>query len=159
MRDYEEAIISKETDGAMDFTGIDGEYEVEMDSVGSLVIPEPFRGVFNKVEELLLMTCYRPGFILIVPESIFAASLATHEKVSVDRWRVSGIAEARREVVRMYFSLSRPAEFDDNWELVVPSPLREIAGLKSNLVVVANKDRVEIWDRQARSAEEIDYVC
>ena len=143
----------------MDISGISGEYEAEMDSVGSFVVPEPFREVFNKFEDLLLMTCYRPGFLVIVPEKIFAASLATHEKVSVDRWRVSGIAEGRREVVRMYFSLSRPAEFDENWELVVPSPLREIAGLKKNLVIIANIDRVEIWDKEARSAEEIDYVC
>jgi MraZ protein len=130
-----------------------------MDNIGSFIVPETFRDTIDKEEGLLLMTCYRPGFLVIVPEQIFAASLATHEKVSVDRWRVSGIAEARREVVRMYFSLSRPADFDENWELVVPSPLREIAGLKKNLVVIANKDRIEIWDKEARSAEEIDYVC
>ena len=133
------------------------EFETEMDSVGRFIMPEEFRGELDSIEGLLLMTCYRPGFVVIVPEKLFAASLAKHEKVSVDRWRVSGIAEARREIVRMYFSLSRPAEFDEEWGLVIPSPQREIAHLKKHLIVIGNIDRVEIWDKESRLAEEIDY--
>jgi MraZ protein len=133
------------------------EYETEMDNTGRFVMPEPFRKALDEIEGLILMTCYRPGFVVIVPEKIFASSLAKHEKVSVDRWRVSGIAEARREIVRMYFSLSRPAEFDADWGLVIPSPLRETARLKEHLVLTGNIDRVEIWDKESRLAEEIDY--
>jgi MraZ protein len=135
------------------------ECETEMDGLGRFIMPQRYREIIDEEEGLLLMTCYRPGFLVIVPEDRFAASLATHEKVSVDRWRVSGIAEGRREVVRMYFSLSRPAEFDENWGIVIPSPLREIASLKKNLIVVGNIDRIEIWERESRRAEEIDYDC
>jgi DNA-binding transcriptional regulator/RsmH inhibitor MraZ len=141
----------------MEFILPDEEYEAEMDSFGRFKMPVAFHECLDKVEGLLLMTCYRPGFIVVVPEKIFATSLAAHEKVSVDRWRVSGIAEARREIVRMYFSLSRPAEFDEEWGLVIPSPLREIARLKKQLVITGNIDRVEIWDEESRRAEEIDY--
>jgi len=144
-------------DQAMIFNFPTDEFETEMDSVGRFIMPEAFRKELDQIEGLLLMTCYRPGFVVIVPEKTFASSLAKHEKVSVDRWRVSGIAEARREIVRMYFSLSRPAEFDDEWGLVIPSPQREIAHLKKHLVVVGDIDRVEIWDRESRLAEEIDY--
>ena len=133
------------------------EHEAAMDTLGGFVMPEPFRPAIQTIEDLLLMTCYRPGFVVIVPEKRFATSLARHEKVAVDKWRVSGVAEARREIVRMYFSLSRPAEFDDDWRLIIQSPLREIAGLKKKLTVVGNVDRLEIWDEEARLAEEIDY--
>jgi len=135
------------------------ELEIEMDSSGRFQLPEVFRPPIDKFEGLLLMTCYRPGFAVIVPEKQFANSLASHEKVSVDRWRVSGIAEARREIVRMYFSLSRPAEYDEEWRFTVPSPLREIASLKKEIIIRGNVDRLEIWDKQTRLAEEIDYDC
>jgi DNA-binding transcriptional regulator/RsmH inhibitor MraZ len=143
----------------MDLRDIVIEKKAEIDGVGRIVMPEEFRDVLAKEEDLLLLTCYRPGFIILVPEKEFASSLASHERVAVDRWRVSGIAESRREVVRMYFSLSRPAEFDDDWSLVIPSPQREIAGLRREVLIVANRDRIEIWDPVARQAEEIDYDC
>jgi DNA-binding transcriptional regulator/RsmH inhibitor MraZ len=141
----------------MDFQDLTIEATTDIDKAGRIIMPEEFREILDREEDLLLMTCYRPGFLILVPEKIFASSLAAHEKVAVDRWRVSGIAEGRREVVRMYFSLSRPAEFSDDWGLVIPSPLREIAGLKKNVLVVANRDRIEFWDPTARQAEEIDY--
>ena len=149
--------ISTSAGIAMELTFPSEEHKAAIDGVGRFIIPEPFRGFLDEFEDLLLMTCYRPGFVVIVPEKNFASSLASHEKVSVDRWRVSGIAEGRREIVRMYFSLSRPAEFDDEGGLVIPSPLREIAGLKNELIITGNIDRLEIWDKESRRAEEIDY--
>ena len=120
----------------------DEEYDADMEPHGRFVLPEAFRGPLDTLEGLLLMTCYRPGFVVIVPEKQFANSLASHEKVSVDRWRVS---------------LSRPADFDEDWSIVISSPLREIARLKKDLIICGKGDRLEIWDRESKRAEEIDY--
>ena len=68
-----------------------------------------------------------------------------------------------RELQRFLFSSAALAELDKQGRIVIPSTLREYAGIEKDVVVVGAMVRAEIWtpDRWSTSKERLtpDYIA
>ena len=58
-----------------------------------------------------------------------------------------------RRLQRHFFSGAAPLQPDRLGRVLIPQFLREYAQLSSDVVVVGVMNRIEIWDRQAWTAE------
>ena len=58
------------------------------------------------------------------------------------------------EIQRFLFGSAYDVEVDKQGRASVPAPLREYAGLKSDIVIVGLEGIAEIWDKEAWDARE-----
>jgi len=54
-----------------------------------------------------------------------------------------------RAASRMFFANTVRAELDSTGRLLIPEPLRKRAGIERDVVIVGNRNRAEIWARDA----------
>lgn len=52
-----------------------------------------------------------------------------------------------RELQRFFMAGASEAEADKQGRILIPQPLREYAGLETNVVVIGASTRAEIWDK------------
>ena len=62
-------------------------------------------------------------------------------------------SKAARRQQRMFLSAAHDDVPDSQGRIVIPSGLREFAGLNRELVICGNDDKVEIWDLRRWEAE------
>ena len=121
-----------------------GTYECTADAKGRVMIPGAVKDQLKSV--------IRKGFV--IKQSIFSKSL---ELYPVSSWgelssqvnRLNKFVKKNVEFIRMFNYGVRAVELDSSARFLIPSDLAGFAGIKKDVVMVAQQDRLEIWDKRA----------
>jgi MraZ protein len=129
-----------------------GEHSHSIDEKGRLIIPSKFR---DELGEKFVLTRGLDGCLCVYPqvewqrleEKLRSLPLTNKNARTITRFLVSGAATC---------------ELDKQGRILVPSALREYAGLEKDVVLSGNLERIEIWDKdkwaENSSYEDMDSI-
>jgi MraZ protein len=122
-----------------------GEFTHALDAKGRVFLPKRFQDGLSRADGGSLTAVLSRGFedcLFLYSEAGFARAL---ERLQTQAF--SG--EQQRRMQRLLFSDTYPIELDSAGRVLIPEPLREIAGLRGKEVVVVGLiDRIEIWSKE-----------
>lgn len=129
-----------------------GTYEHQLDDKNRLRIPAKFKKALSDKEG---KPCYyfargKDDCIYVLTEEYLSELL---EKISGERLGNASPASL------MFVSSISPAEEDPQGRVVLPAKLKEIAGIKKDIVTVGRVTRLEIWapDKLAQYTKSEEY--
>lgn len=132
------------------FTGIS---EIALDAKGRLAIPSKYRAAISDLGD--------KRFHLTIDKADRCLLLYPHEdweRFSNDIFaRKTGNPRVRR-LYRLYIAHHAPCDIDLQFRILIPSELREFAGLEKNIALVGQGRRFEIWDSQAWKENRIEWM-
>ena len=114
-----------------------GEYNHTIDAKGRLIIPSKFRETLG---DEFVVTKGLDGCLFVYDNkewSAFEEKLKSLPLTNKDA----------RQFVRFFLAGATLAEVDKQGRILVPSSLREFAGLEKEVVLVGVASRVEIWSK------------
>jgi MraZ protein len=118
-----------------------GEYECKVDSKGRFVLPSGLKKQLPEEDQkdFVISRGLDPCLVLY-PQRVFEVEL---KRIHARNQYV----EKNRAFARMFINGSMPLELDGSSRVLVPKRLAAEAGLDKDLILVANVDRIEIWDK------------
>ncbi len=128
-----------------------GSYEHQIDDKGRFRIPAKFKkGLDSYPEKTYSFVRGLSGSICLFPDSVLEETLS-----SLADERVSEASP----VSLMVFSSIYPAEEDGQGRVTLPAKLKQIAGIKKDIVTVGRGRRLEIWaaEKYREVTENVDY--
>ncbi len=130
-----------------------GEYNHTIDAKGRLIVPSKFRDVLG---EYFVITKGLDGCLFVYDNSeweLFEQKLKSLPITNKDA----------RQFVRFFLAGAATVEVDKQGRILVPSVLREFAGLEKDVVMVGVGSRVEIWSKAAwentESFEDMEEIA
>jgi MraZ protein len=136
-----------------------GLYEHSLDSKSRLMIPQVYRDIVARAESSLKFFLNR-GFdecLAMYTESTW------NEMVQVVKSHKEGELsdEETRKFSRWFFSSAVEVAPDKAGRILIPEHLRQLAGLRKQVVLIGVSDHVEIWDAErhayVNAAKKGDY--
>ncbi|MBT9160076.1 MAG: division/cell wall cluster transcriptional repressor MraZ [Dehalococcoidia bacterium] len=122
-----------------------GEYEYRIDQKGRVSIPAKLRKVFQ--DGLVLAR----GF----DRCVLAYPLPEWQRIC-DRFAdLPTTLDKNRRIIRFTFARAFSAELDRQGRVVLPSPLREYAGIKDVAVIAGGNKHLEIWSKELWEREKL----
>ena len=119
-----------------------GEHEHTIDRKGRLIIPSRFREVMKEhYTERFMATRGLDKCLFLFPEDEWRAQESRFRALSFTK------QEARR-FNRFFFSGAAELSFDRQGRVLIPSYLKDYAGIKRDVVLVGLSNRVEVWDKE-----------
>lgn len=114
-----------------------GEYQHTIDAKGRVIMPSRFRAGLGD------------RFILTkgLDECLFAYSSDEWSNLEARLKTLPLSSKDARAFVRFFFSGATECEVDKQGRILVPSNLREYAGLEKDICIIGVSTRVEIWDK------------
>ncbi len=120
-----------------------GEYECRADPQGRVSVPARFRPAFEA--GIVLSKAY-DRCLMVYTTSEF--EVAAEEVLKGPRTRTGS-----RRLARLTFAGAHELALDRHGRLLVPTPLREYAGLGEQVVIVGTGKTLEIWSKELWSDE------
>lgn len=120
-----------------------GEYRHAMDEKGRLFIPSAFR---NRLGCSFILTKGLDRALAVYPSDEWDSFV---EKIQ------SLPTKDARKLKLFFVAPSKDMEPDGQGRILVPTALREYAGLSKNLVTVGMVDHIEIWDEDNWNAQNL----
>ena len=115
-----------------------GEYSHTTDAKGRLIIPSKFR---EQLGEEFILTKGLDGCLSIFPQDEW--------KVFEEKLKALPLTNKNaRTFSRFFVSSATSCELDKQGRILVPSTLREFAGLEKDVVLTGNITRIEIWSKE-----------
>ena len=115
-----------------------GEYSHTIDAKGRLIIPSKFR---EQLGEEFILTKGLDGCLSIFPQDEW--------KVVEEKLKALPLTNKNaRTFSRFFVSSATSCELDKQGRILVPSTLREFAGLEKDVVLTGNITRIEIWSKE-----------
>ena len=125
-----------------------GEYNHTIDAKGRLIVPAKFR---EELGEAFVMTNGNDGCLNIYTNEAWETILGELQLRPNNR--------DKREIVRKFVAQANMVELDKQGRILVPSALREHAGLEKDVVLAGVIDKIEVWDKDRwDSASDIDDI-
>ncbi|MDA8078554.1 MAG: division/cell wall cluster transcriptional repressor MraZ, partial [Nitrospiraceae bacterium] len=120
-----------------------GKYYYTLDPKGRIIIPAPFREIIssNYNAKLYIVNALFDKCLHIYPQEEWNRF---EEKVR----QLPGMLEEVRFLKRRVIASAQEVELDKQGRILVPATLREDAGLDSDIVIVGQIDKIELWDRK-----------
>ncbi|TWH48369.1 division/cell wall cluster transcriptional repressor MraZ [Sporomusa sp. KB1] len=116
-----------------------GEYLHTIDNKGRLIFPAKFR---DELGELFIATKGLDNCLFVYTRSEWAILEEKLKKLPLAK------PEARA-FVRFFFSGAAELECDKQGRVLLPTNLREHAGLDKDVVVIGVSTRIEVWNKAA----------
>ena len=118
--------------------GFIGEYYHTIDTKGRVIIPQKYR---EDLGDTFILSKGLDGCLWIHP---------------MDEWReftaklreLSTIDKESRQFKRFFMSGATECEFDKQGRILLPSSLRNAAGIEKDVVLAGMIDYIEIWDKE-----------
>ena len=115
-----------------------GEYSHSIDAKGRLIIPSKFR---EDLGESFVLTKGLDGCLSIYP---------------MDEWKIFEqklgalplTNKNARKFARFFVAGATQCELDKQGRILVPSTIREFAGLEKDVVLTGNLNRIEVWSKE-----------
>ena len=128
-----------------------GSSEHALDEKGRLVVPARFRERLG------------PGFFLTIapPDACLALFPAPAWHEICDRLQAAPNKDARfRAFVRHLFAHTEELSPDAQGRITLPAPLRALAGIEKETMLIGSLTRVEVWakDRYQKQAREVENL-
>jgi MraZ protein len=123
-----------------------GEYDYRIDEKGRIPLPPKFRAEFQ--DGIVLATSAEKCILAYSPIQwkILAESLTTGPVLS----------SKMRKLNRALFATAFHLNLDGQGRIALPMPLRQYAGITSDVVVAGANIYLEIWDKQAWELEKAE---
>lgn len=123
--------------------GFFGKYYYTLDGKGRILIPSPFKEVLSSNYSLKL----------VVVNDAFDNCLCAYP---VDEWhklmeKVKGMPQTLDSVkyfMRRVMGSAVECDIDKQSRMLIPSALRTDAGLNSEIVMIGQGNKVEVWDKK-----------
>lgn len=131
-----------------------GEYEHSIDTKGRLIMPSKLK---EDIGDKFVVTKGLDGCLFVYSEKewkTFEEKLRTFPLTNKDA----------RALIRFFLAGAMECEIDKQGRFLIPSNLREFAGLEKEVVVIGVLNKIEIWskdkwqkysDEENKSADEI----
>jgi MraZ protein len=125
-----------------------GEYEHTLDEKGRLTIPSKFRHEFTNG---LVVTRGLDKCLVIYTMQGWDAYVATLDQLPADK-------QSSRSFIRFIFSGADHLVPDKQGRILLPSRLREFAGLGGEVFIIGTNQRLEVWspDRWQAIRDEVE---
>ena len=117
-----------------------------LDDKGRTSLPKEFRDALQALKGQAWITAYPRCLAVLTP----AAFEDWQRRLTGDHARAD---DAAQRVRRLILGMASPCNVDRQGRILIPTPLREYAGIDRELVFVGVGDEIEIWDRSRRLAE------
>jgi len=121
-----------------------GEYEYTIDQKGRVTIPPKFREAF------------KGGIVLLrgYDKCITACTVAEWDRRAEELSKLPMTQSKSRRLNRATFSSAFSLDLDGQGRVVLPAPLRQYAGVASEVVIAGVRDCLEIWSKEDWLAEQ-----
>lgn len=116
-----------------------GQYEHSLDAKDRVIIPSKFREIFQEhYVEKFYVTRGLDRCLFVFTEEEWKTQERRFRELSFTK------GESRR-FNRIYFSGACEVLCDKQGRILIPSFLKEYAGIKQDVVIIGVSDRIEIW--------------
>ncbi|MBR4720117.1 MAG: division/cell wall cluster transcriptional repressor MraZ [Lachnospiraceae bacterium] len=122
-----------------------GEYNHTIDAKGRLIIPAKFR---EELGEAFVITNGNDGCLNIYTKEAWETFLGKLLLLPGN--------EDKRKMVRALVSQADSVELDKQGRILIPTTLRERAGLEKDVVLAGAIDKIEVWDKNKWENETDD---
>lgn len=120
-----------------------GQYEHTIDAKGKTVVPVQYR---QSLGDTFVITRGLDGCLFLYPLQEW--------QVFVDKLQALPSDQKTRKLQRQFLSKAMEVTPDKQGRILIPSLLRDKAGLVKDIVFVGMMNRIEIWDKARLEAEE-----
>lgn len=121
-----------------------GEQSHQLDAKNRIRIPAKFK---SEITEKMVFCKGTTPCIYVLPKSEF-------EKMAQKFSAVSLFDEEAQEALSFFMSSFEAVEEDNQGRIVIPSALKDYAGIDKNVVTVGVFNRLEIWSEEYRKERE-----
>lgn len=120
-----------------------GRYYYTVDTKGRLIIPAPFREIIssNYSPKLYIVNATFDKCLHIYP-------MEEWQKLADKVRQLPRMQEEVRYYMRKVFASAQEVEVDKQGRILIPASQREEAGLNSEIVIVGQLEKLELWDRK-----------
>lgn len=125
-----------------------GEYSHTLDAKGRIILPAKFR---DELGSHFVVTRGLEGCLAVYTMESWLALAAAMKKVKASKENV-------RAFKRFLFGSAAEVEVDKQGRILIPSTLREYAGLTKDVTVLGTGDKVEVWDKGTYEAYAASIV-
>ena len=112
-----------------------GEYRHTIDTKGRLIVPAKFRELLG---DEFVITRGLDGCLFVYPKEEWKAIEAKFREVSQ-------FSKDARKFARFFFAGAAACEVDKQGRILMPTDLREFAGLEKDVVLAGVGSKIEIW--------------
>ena len=130
-----------------------GEYNHTIDTKGRLIIPSKFRETLG---EEFVVTKGLDGCLFVYDNNEWNAFEEKLKSLPLTN-------KDARQFVRFFLAGAATVEVDKQGRILIPSLLREFAGLEKEVVLIGVASRVEIWSKDrwenAASYEDMEEIA
>ncbi len=120
-----------------------GEHYCKLDAKGRFLLPASLRKQLpEEMQKDFVMNRGIEKCLVLHPEQVWEAQL---EKI----FSKNQFIEKNRRFARRFTNGATPIELDGSARVLIPKRLMEYAALSKEIVLVAQKDKIEIWDKDA----------
>ena len=123
-----------------------GEYQHTIDPKGRVIMPAKFR---EELGEKFVVTKGLDSCLFVYPNEEW-------DNLEQKLRTLPLTSKEARSFIRFFFAGAAECEVDKQGRILVPSNLREHAGLDKDLSIIGVSTRVEIWGRDAWNAYNDD---
>ena len=119
-----------------------GVAHLNVDSKGRIAIPARYReSLLNEYLGQLVITAEKDPCLLIFP---------TDEWAVVERklMKLPNLNSKTRSLQRLYVGHATDGELDGQGRVLIPTPLREFAGISKRVVLTGQGNKFELWDEE-----------
>ena len=124
-----------------------GEYDHSLDAKGRIIVPAKFR---EQLGSSFVMTKGFDGCLFVYSEEEW-------HRIEERLQNQSMISRKNRQFMRTFFAGAAECEVDKQGRLLIPTKLREYAGIDKDVVSIGVYSRVEIWSKERYEAETGEY--
>ncbi|MDA8082365.1 MAG: division/cell wall cluster transcriptional repressor MraZ [Nitrospiraceae bacterium] len=120
-----------------------GKYYYTLDPKGRLIIPAPFREIIssNYNHKLYLVNAAFDTCLHLYPQEEW-------QKLEDKVRQLPASDDAVKYFKRRVVASAQEVELDKQGRILVPASLREDARLNSDIAIVGQIDRIDLWDRK-----------
>ena len=123
-----------------------GEYSHSVDAKGRIIMPAKFREILG---EEFVVTKGLDGCLFVYPNKEW-------ENIENKFREIPLTTKDARKFSRFFFAGAADCEVDRQGRVLIPSVLREFAGLNKEVVLVGVLNRIEIWSKERWQENEYD---
>jgi MraZ protein len=120
-----------------------GKYYYTLDPKGRVIVPAPFREIIssNYNHKLYIVNAAFDKCLHVYPQEEWSR---LEEKVR----QLPKMREEVRFFMRRVIASAQEVEMDKQGRILVPAAHREDAGLATDIVIVGQIEKIELWDRK-----------
>jgi len=120
-----------------------GVANLNLDAKGRMAMPSRHRErLAESCDGKLVITIDRDPCLLIFP-------LPEWEQVERKLMQLPNLNKTARSLQRLYLGHAHEVDLDGQGRMLLPTPLREVAGLGKRVVLIGQGNKFELWDEEA----------